>query len=331
MSDNIVPVVTISNIRPHSNADTLDVATVLGWQVIVGRGQFSEGDTVVYIPPDSMVPEHIAQDWHVTQYLDKSRVKSIKLRGEYSHGIVVEASTKWQVGNNVADIYGITKWEPPGRDSQHLGNADARLPRTPGFEKYTDIQNLRHFPDMFAPDELVIVTEKIHGTNSRVGFVGDKICVGSHTVERGEEDDLYWSPVGIVRPLLEYLSRWHNQVIIYGEIYGKGVQSLIYGANKHPVYRAFDLLVDGRYVSCWELTNLCHEFYVPYVPLLYYGKDVNVVAHANGMSSIDNNTLREGVVVRPFIERHDPRIGRVIMKYVSDDYLVAKKTDFADI
>jgi hypothetical protein len=29
----------------------------------------------------------------------------------------------------------------------------------------------------------------------------------------------------------------------------------------------------------------------------------------------------EGVVVRPLRERHDPKTGRVILKYVSDEYL----------
>ena len=31
--------------------------------------------------------------------------------------------------------------------------------------------------------------------------------------------------------------------------------------------------------------------------------------------------IREGVVVRPSVERYNPKVGRVVMKYVSDDYL----------
>jgi len=34
--------------------------------------------------------------------------------------------------------------------------------------------------------------------------------------------------------------------------------------------------------------------------------------------------IREGVVVRPVRERADPKIGRVILKYLSDEYLFAK-------
>jgi hypothetical protein len=42
----------------------------------------------------------------------------------------------------------------------------------------------------------------------------------------------------------------------------------------------------------------------------------------------DAKHLREGVVVKPLIERHD---GRIVLKYISDDYLLAKHSDFAEV
>jgi hypothetical protein len=41
------------------------------------------------------------------------------------------------------------------------------------------------------------------------------------------------------------------------------------------------------------------------------------------MGSADH--IREGVVVRPLEERTDPKIGRVILKYLNDDYLLKKE------
>jgi hypothetical protein len=42
--------------------------------------------------------------------------------------------------------------------------------------------------------------------------------------------------------------------------------------------------------------------------------------------------MREGVVVRPEKERTDPRVGRVVLKYVSDDFLLrGKAVDFAEV
>ncbi len=37
--------------------------------------------------------------------------------------------------------------------------------------------------------------------------------------------------------------------------------------------------------------------------------------------------IREGLVVRPLQEQTDPKIGRVLLKYVSDSYLFGEKTD----
>jgi hypothetical protein len=41
--------------------------------------------------------------------------------------------------------------------------------------------------------------------------------------------------------------------------------------------------------------------------------------------------IREGVVVKPLRERTDPKLGRVVLKYVSDSYLFGEKTDYTDM
>ncbi len=41
--------------------------------------------------------------------------------------------------------------------------------------------------------------------------------------------------------------------------------------------------------------------------------------------------IREGVVVRPLRECNDPRVGRVILKYISDSYLFGEKSDYTDM
>jgi len=39
---------------------------------------------------------------------------------------------------------------------------------------------------------------------------------------------------------------------------------------------------------------------------------------------LGSDHIREGVVVRPTIERIDPKVGRAVLKYISDEYLLAK-------
>ncbi len=334
-----VPVATISQITPHPNADSLDIAQVLGWQVVIKRGTFKEGDKVVYFCPDVVLPRELSDAWGVTSYLDRQRIKATRLRGEPSFGLAMPCDNDaWEVGENVAEHYGVTKWEPPTREQQRgqgkfIPNPNA-VPRNPLFAEYTHIHNLRHYPDLFGSDELVVITEKLHGTNSRVGIVDGQWMAGSHHVQRGEGDEVYWSPRRHAEMLVSALAKHHRQVILFGEILGADVQSLDYGYQGYAGYRAFDLMVDGRYLDYNTFYDLCALYSVKMVPVLSYGHrfDFDLVKTlAQGHTVLSGDHLREGVVVKPLVERTDGKVGRVVLKYVSDDFLLAKKSDFAEV
>ncbi|GCE14188.1 RNA ligase family protein [Tengunoibacter tsumagoiensis] len=338
-----VPVATISTITPHSNADSLDLAQVLGWQCVVPRGKYAAGDKVVYFAPDTVLPREVSDRFGVTAYLDHQRIKATRLRGEPSFGLVMPCENdEWQVGDNVAEHYGAAKYEPPLRgQGKHIDNPDAQ-PKDPLFPEYTAINNLRHHPNVFGDNEIVVVTEKIHGTNSRIGMVNGQWMAGSHRVRRGEGDELYWSPRRFwgVKALIENLSKYHQQIILYGEILGSDVQSLDYGYKGHEGYRAFDLLVDGRFLDYDAFFGICTEYGVKMVPRIapftYCTLD-KARKWASGVTQVAPSgdcfgaNIREGVVIKPLIERTDPRIGRAILKYVSDDFLLAKKSDFTEV
>ncbi len=52
-----VNVVRIAEVTPHPNADKLELTLVGGYQMVIGKGQFKEGDLAVFIQPDSVVPQ----------------------------------------------------------------------------------------------------------------------------------------------------------------------------------------------------------------------------------------------------------------------------------
>lgn len=353
-----IPVATISQIMPHPNADSLDIAQVLGWQCVVGRDQFKEGDACVYFPPDTVLPKDLSDAWGVTNYLDRGRIKATRLRGEPSFGLVMPrdevlpppTDVIFEIGEDVSSYFpGVAKWAPPSREKQrgqgkYIDNPD-HLPGDARFPDYTHIHNLRNFPDLIGNDEFVVITEKLHGTNSRIGIVDGQWMAGSHHVRRGEGDALYWSPKPVVEAMITSLAKHHKQVVLYGEILGSDVQSLDYGYEGHKGYAAFDLMIDGRYVDYWTFWNICALYDVPVVPIIKvgmlenfaieavrkYSKGNTAITQYNDDGSIKPLHLREGVVVKPLIERHDPKIGRCILKYVSDDFLLAKKSDFAEV
>jgi RNA ligase (TIGR02306 family) len=339
----IVSVFEIEEILPHKNADSLEIIRPLGWQVVTRKGTWKVGQKCIYIPPDAIVPDNLAEKWGVKQYLlgpNKDRVGKIKLRSEPSFGFIAEADDIFDVGDNVAEYYGIEKYEPPIVMSMEDAEKEDPL-----FEKYTDIENLRNYPNVFEKDEEIIVTEKIHGCNSRIAIIGEEKMAGSMRLRRKmpetiENGNVFWFPWTIekVNNLIYSLKNklTANRIIFYGEIYGGSVQSLDYGVAKGKGfgYRIFDILVDDKYLEYDKIFEYLKEFNIEdvFVPILYRGKfDINKIKELSDGKSTIASHIREGVVVRPVIERTHPKVGRLVMKYISDSYLFSKNSDFKDV
>lgn len=339
MSSLIVPVATIEELLPHPNADRLELARVLGWQLVVPRDQYQVGERIVYFPIDTLLPLEVSERFGVTKYLSKQRIRCAKLRGEPSFGLAVRPDKDWSVGENVAEYYGAQKYEPPVRVT--AGDAERDHPL---FVSYTEIENMRNFPVIFEPDESVILSEKIHGTQCRVGLIEGELMAGSKGLRRKRpaEDrfgaSIYWFPFSLsnVRRLIEALGQEHRQVMLFGEVYGSKIQSFHYGLHNGQLgFRAFDLLLDGRYLDWPDFLELCAQYDIEAVPALTTMPfDLDAVKrYSEGKTQLmgQDAHIREGVVVRPLRERHDPRVGRVILKYVSDTYLFGEKSDYTDL
>src|SRR6266568_628668 len=116
MSALTVQVASIEQIAPHPNADRLELARILGWQVVVAKDRYRAGDKVAYFPPDTVIPDEWVTRFDVSGYVQKGRIRCAKLRGEPSFGLAVPADDPaWPVGLDVAEHYGATKHNPPLR------------------------------------------------------------------------------------------------------------------------------------------------------------------------------------------------------------------------
>lgn len=336
MSTLVVEVCKIEKVRPHGNANALALAQIKGWQCVIPKGRNEPGDLVTYIPIDAVIPAEHSDRWGITKYLSNGRVRCARLRGEPSFGVIVDREDKaWAEGLDVQDYYGITKYIPPVK----IGAGDA-APSHSLFIEYTDVENLRNFPEVFAEGEEVVVTEKIHGTNCRLGLIEGEWMAGSMSVRRQRPEDfsqsLYWQPMALpdVQELLSHLGETHRQVILFGEVFGSKVQNLNYGQVGTLGFRAFDVLADGKYLNADDFAVLCAQYEVLAVPVLYRGpyRLDTVKALSEGPTTLSADHIREGVVVRPVIERTDPKLGRVCLKYIGDPYLFAKNvTDSHDV
>ncbi len=359
MSTLVVEVCEVKAVYPHPNADALEFITLKGWPVIVQKALgLSVGDRVVYFPPDTVMPPELAERLGIAKYLSPLpkeidggrkpglRVRAARIRGAASYGTIDHrVDPAWRVGQDLKDAYGVAKFEPPVRAL----DGDA-LPPVEAFHRYTDIENIRNFPEVLRPDEEVVITEKLHGKNCRLGLVrganerGERfeLMAGSNDVRRKEVDQKgrpsdFWRPMAeAVRDLLRELGGGERSVVLFGELFGSGVQDMAYGlAGGAKGFRAFDIAADGRYLDHDEKAALLGRFGVAMVPHLYRGPFswATVEEQTYGPTTMcppedaGRFTGREGCVVVPVRERYDAALGgsgRVILKSISADYLARK-------
>jgi RNA ligase (TIGR02306 family) len=345
MSTIKVEVCEILEIKLHDNADALELATVQGWQMCVKKGAHQVGDAIVYFEQGTVLKREVAERLNVSAYLSEKTdingdrvlvVHRIKLRGEPSFGLLVLPEPGMQLGDDVADFYEAVKYNPPVKATA----GDSAI-EDPFFPKYTNLENMRSYPNLLEIGEPVVATEKIHGTNCRVGFVWHTddaqptMMAGSRALRRKEPEDplmmvvnTYWFPhtlPGVKNLLADLQANGHKQVILYGEVYGQGIQAYTYGTKKIG-FRAFDLMIDDKYVDYDLFKSLCNRHQVEQVPLVYTGAfSLDIIkGFSDGDSLIGGTHGREGVVVKPIVERNHPKSGRVILKYIGDRYLFGK-------
>lgn len=352
MSSLIVEVCKVDKIEKHPNADKLSIVTIKGWNCIVSLDQYKEGDLVIYCPPDSIIPADLIEKYKLEFLKKNGRVGTIKLRGIISQGLVLDIPKpmgySWKAGLDVAGMMGITKWEPPQNDVQCTGGRKTSKKKlNPYFDKYTDIENIKNFPNLFNEGEEVIITEKIHGANARYGilprykktlwgrikaklFGSHEFVYGSHNVQiTGHKGRKCFYGKDVYAEAVEKLNldkRLPGDYVFYGEVYGKGIQDLTYGLEDIRI-RFFDIkdIKTGFYLSHDEFYNKCYCLGLEVVPILYrgpYSKEI-VEKHKNGKSIVYENQMKEGCVIKPVKERIE-HIGRVILKAISEEYLLRK-------
>lgn len=346
MSTIAAEIMQVSSVLPHPNADRLEVATIGGATVVSQKGNLSPNQLVVYFPPNLLLPKDVAEDFGVAKYLkhaiypgeiEKSqcRVGACRLRGVPSFGFAIPITgcppfkAAPEVGQNVSGYFRAVKYEP----SVKVSAADI-APDHPLFHRYTDIENYQRYPDAIPAGTPVRITEKIHGTNCRLGMIGGELMAGSHNLRRKQPEGqgcLYWEPMRQVEVLLWALAT-AGPVIIFGEVFGPGIQDLDYGVPAgQRSFCVFDISVNGRYLQWEQVDTLCRYHNIETVPLIFVGEfdasmlDTFVQGNTAVGQARSKYTGREGVVITPLEEAHSDVLGgRMILKYISADYLDRK-------
>lgn len=164
----------------------------------------------------------------------------------------------------------------------------------------------------------------VHNSSFRAVFHEGRLWVGSHTqIKRESQGNVYWK-AALQLDLASKLCETPG-IVFYGEIYG-WVQKLRYGAQPGQTWlRFFDALdlAKMKYLDYEEFECLCFDLDLPKVPQLYCGPwSDDLVALAEGQSLLASH-IREGFVVKPFKERFELKLGRVILKMIGEGYMLS--------
>lgn len=324
----VVPVV----LEKHPNADALSIVKVFGYTVVVNTKQWEGINKAVYVVPDSLVntlrPEFAflykgdGFSSNPDDYI--VRVKTIKLRGVVSMGLLIPAPAHAKIGDDLAEYYGITRYEP-----EFHGSTGGDCVAGPNFvfspSKY-DIDSFHRYLDLFEDGELVNVTEKIHGANGRFCyFEGQQYC-GSRTQWKKESvTDIWWRAYYNTPGIKEFCEA-NESLILWGEVYGQ-VQNLKYGLNDAH-FVAFDIfdVLNGKFYDVRDFAIMCMTYGIPQVPILEFEWPLDkkkILDYAEGNSLIADH-VREGCVIKPMYERWTEEVGRLALKIVGNGYYSLK-------
>lgn len=355
---------TITKIDPIPGKDRIVLATVEGYQSIIGADTHKVGDRVCYVSEQTLVPVQLQQELGLEGRLagsNKDRVKPIKMGGVLSQGIVC-TPLAWKFWQSQVDggqpsppldeVLGISRYQPT--IPVHLSGKITRPKGDSPICAMYDVENIKkqvHFDTddgtWFDPfdGKIVCVTEKLHGTNIGIHINAtdpDTVYVFSKGLGQNghvlveDENNTYWRAFRKYPQILEYMrglvtgKYGEDAVTVYGEVVGRGIQDMNYSIQDVELF-VFDVRLWNKQTGAMHLAaNELYDAGFPTVPVIHVGTyDRDRITEWATQPSILDGGLREGVVVACPGDDYKMNGERKIAKFINPQYLLRKSgTEF---
>lgn len=301
---------TIAAILPHTNAERLELARVLGWQTVVKKSEFRAGDRAVFIVIDTVLPTAPWSAFLADKLAPEKpiRLKTARLRGEFSQGLLLplatlpEALHNAPVGTEVTTALGITKYEKPIPASLG-GTVQGPFPEI--FTPRTDEENGLSAPGLVEATcrHDCVATLKLDGSSCTVVWRrGEGILyVASRNWSLLDDGaSAFWKAVH--RLDFAHVPAGIDLLVLQGELMGPGVQGNQLQL-KEPALHLFSARVEGRLVGDARLREIGAAIgaaVVPQVSLAELAGDLSLPAIQRLADSLrlPDGSPAEGVVIR---------------------------------
>jgi len=320
---NLASIQRIIQIEDIPEANNIVKAHVLGWQLVIKKGEFNIGDLCIYVEIDSILP-----DKEMFEFLrnKKFRIKTMKLRGQISQGICFPLSflpnaMEVKEGDDVTEAMEIIKYEPPipaCLSSVMKGNFPSFIPKT----DETRVQILQKLLNEHVGKPCYI-TEKLDGSSVTYYLKDEVFGVCSRNMDLLESsDNTYWK---IARQLdiENKLRMLGKNLAIQGELVGEGIQGNKLKLKGQTVYFFNVFFIDEyRYAEYAEWLGMLAHLGLSSVPILNeaYKLENNmdaILKLSNRRSTIQQEAMAEGIVIRLIKEGE-----MVSFKAISNEFLL---------
>jgi len=325
----------IKSIEPIKGCDNIELAHVLGWDVIVKKDDFKAGDLCVYIEYDTVLPEKPKFEFLRSRCYNSRvkgfRIRNMKMRGLFSQGIVfsLDILPKTLLAKNrveglkVADILEIKRYEQKTAQTDTtklnffqklriklIGPIDFAYPANIKKSGETNIQVC--YDRLKKENILFSVTEKLEGQAAAYSLEGKKFKVFSHNTRRLDKSNNWYrvaEQYQLNKVLKKYKKKHGFNIAVQGEIVGPGIQKNIYNLDilAFFVYNVRNLDTE-KDLGFEKMTSFFLETGLSYVPILKectslskLGNSVKeLLEYSEGTSLLNSKVKREGIVIRGY-------------------------------
>ncbi len=210
-------VVKIDVVKPHPDADRIQLALVLGYQVVVSL-ESKAGDVGLLFPDDGQLSSAYAEANNLIGIIDSEgnrkggyfdqnrRVRAQKFRGEKSEAYFAPLSSleftgydisKLKIGDRfdvLNSVHICNKYINTRTRNASQQNKNKKTKREKEFTKkfnshlknlfpeHFETDQFRHYADKIPHNSLITITSKLHGTSGRVSYI--PVIVGKKWYEK---------------------------------------------------------------------------------------------------------------------------------------------------
>lgn len=260
------------------------------------------------------------------------RIKTIKIRGVYSQGLVISLSNLpkdkiYVEGEDVSNILNVKKYEKIIDDSESVGGETFPT----HIITKTDEDNLRTHNDVLTElfNQKLYITLKMDGSSMSVIKDRDNFTVCSRRMKLDETTDMY--NYVIKEGIREKLLSLDENIAIQGEFCGPKINGNRLGLTSYHYY-IFNIkrLDIDQYLGYEEILNLCTQLKLEMVPLVdkYFCNELDnidtfqKIANTVKYTTSDNKIVPgEGIVIRPLVPIFSEKLTKLLsVKVINQEY-----------